>query len=77
MRSEAIWIVQFLGSVVLLGAAFLAGLRVGRSRRQVDAATEWLSWEQGVPAATQHQPPRRDLFAPEMPAIRGELTRGS
>jgi hypothetical protein len=79
MRHEAIWLVQLLASVALLGAAFAVGLWVGWRRwgRPGPASWDTLHAEVEIP----RRGTRHDLFAPEVDlrdeVVRGELTAGS
>lgn len=76
MRSEAIWLVQFLGVVVVLGTVFLVGVWVGGRRKRVHGIS-WDSWVGAAADQERTRRPRRDLFAPEVPVVRGELTTGT
>ena len=85
MRNEAIWLVQFLATVTVLGVTFGAGMWVGARRRSRSGPAGW----DNLPAAVEVRAAvggRRDLFAPEIDlrddgadgtdAVRGELSPG-
>lgn len=84
MRNEAVWLVQFVGAVCVVGVCFGAGLLVGWRRWGRPGPATWES----LRADVEVQPAvagRRDLFAPEVDLrdpsavgpTRGELGAGA
>jgi hypothetical protein len=83
MRSEAVWLVQFVVTITIVAAAFSCGMWAGWRRWGRPGPATWDTLDAQIEVRTRAAG-RRDLFAPEVDlrahhddAMPRQLTRGS